>query len=373
MKKVVLGLSGGVDSSVAAIRLLEKGYDVEAVYMRNWDSATNNDFLGNPEIDNEVCSQEKDYQDAKKVAEKLGIKMHRVDFVKEYWDLVFKHFLDEYKKGRTPNPDIMCNKEIKFKAFLKYALTLDCDYIAMGHYAQVLVEDNDVFLLRAKDDSKDQTYFLCQLTKEQLTKSLFPIGDLLKKEVRKIAKKNNLVTADKKDSTGICFIGERNFNGFLKNYLANKPGNMVDLEGNILGTHEGLIFYTIGQRKGIRIGGLDGYKNEPWFVIGKKHKTNELIIGQGFDNDYVYSNSCLLEGVNWLWKTRITKCTAKFRYRQKDNDVIIEHLSENKMMVYYNNVRAVTPGQACVFYLNEYCLGGGTISEVYKEGIKANY
>ena len=375
VKKVILGLSGGVDSSVAAIRLKEQGYDVEAMFMRNWDSATNNDIMGNPDIDDEVCPQEKDYKDAKLVADELGIKLHRIDFIKEYWDTVFTYFLDEYKKGRTPNPDIMCNKEIKFKAFLNYAFSLGADYIAMGHYARVKTENGRTYLLRGIDDNKDQTYFLSQLTEKQLSKSLFPIGDMLKKDVRSLAKKYNLATAAKKDSTGICFIGERDFGKFLSNYLPSKPGKMVMLDGTIIGKHQGLMYYTIGQRKGLGIGGMDGFSKEPWFVIGKDMEKNELYVGQGFHHPYLYSNRCILEDVNWINDKFIgtLECSAKFRYRQKDVIVKARFLSDNTMEVTYDGVRAVTPGQACVFYQGEYCLGGGTIKEVYMDLEKRKY
>ncbi len=371
--KVILGLSGGVDSSVAAINLINEGYEVEAIFMRNWDSAINNDVLGNPNDPMDVCPQEKDYMDALAVANKLGIKLHRVDFVSEYWDRVFSYFLDEYKNGRTPNPDIMCNKEIKFKAFLDYALSLGCDYIAMGHYAQVEHTENGSFLVRGADDNKDQTYFLCQLTSKQLEKSLFPIGHMQKSEVREIARKYDLITANKKDSTGICFIGERNFNQFLKNYLPAKPGKMVMLDGTVMGEHEGLMYYTIGQRKGIRIGGLDGYSNEPWFVIGKDLLKNELIIGQGFDHPYVYSNRCIVKNVNFIGEKFEGECTAKFRYRQPDNDVRIKWIDDTTLEVTYDHVRAVTPGQACVLYKGKYCLGGGTITDVFYNDEKRKY
>lgn len=371
--KVILGLSGGVDSAVAAINLIEEGYEVEGAFMRNWDSMLNNDILGNPNDFNDVCPQEKDYMDALDVANKLGIKLHRIDFVQEYWDKVFSYFLDEYKKGRTPNPDILCNKEIKFKCFLNFAMKQNADYIAMGHYANVRHTKNGSYLIRAKDNNKDQTYFLCQLTSSQLDKALFPIGDMLKPDVRKKAEKFNLNVAKKKDSTGICFIGERNFNEFLKNYLPAKPGNMVLLDGTIMGRHEGLMYYTIGQRKGIKIGGLNNYDNDAWFVLGKNLEKNELIIGQGFDNPYLYSNRCILENVNFINGEYTGKCTAKFRYRQPDNDVEISYLGDNLYQVKYEGVRAVTPGQACVLYNGEICLGGGTIKEVYMDGEKRMY
>ncbi|QVK19414.1 tRNA 2-thiouridine(34) synthase MnmA [Mycoplasmatota bacterium] len=372
-KKVILGLSGGVDSSVAAYLLLEQGYDVEAVFMRNWDSALNNDILGNPTALDEICPQEVDFQDAKRVADKLEIKIHKVNFVKEYWDKVFSYFLSEYKKGRTPNPDILCNKEIKFKAFFEYAEKLNCDYIAMGHYAQVKHEFGEAQLLRGIDDNKDQTYFLCQLNQKQLQKSLFPIGHLHKPEVREIAKKLDLATATKKDSTGVCFIGERNFKGFLQNYLPAQSGKMMSLDGEIIGEHSGLMYYTIGQRKGLGIGG----KGNPWFVVGKNLKENILYVGQGFDYHYLYTDSCIVKDVNWISPNKFKnemKCSAKFRYRQKDVDVKIKWQDENTLLVEFDQlVRAVTPGQAAVFYDGEICLGGGFIDSAYFEGEKRQY
>lgn len=376
-KKVVLGLSGGVDSSVAAIRLKEEGYEVIGVFMRNWDSATNNDYLGNPDFNNEVCPQEVDYQDAVKVAAKIGIEIKRVDFIEEYWDYVFSYFLDEYRNGRTPNPDIMCNKEIKFKAFLKYAVDLGADYIAMGHYARVIHDpEKGTFLLRGVDDNKDQTYFLALLSQEQIKNALFPVGDLYKKEVREIAKKYDLATATKKDSTGICFIGERRFHEFLKNYLPAKPGKMVRLNGEYIGMHDGLMYYTIGQRKGLGIGGIKGYSTEPWFVVGKDLEKNLLFVEQGIDHPYLYSDSCLVKRLNWFNTIpTINKVYgAKFRYREHDNEVKITELTNDYMLVsFLKPVRAVTPGQACVIYDGEYCLGGGIIEESYKDGKKRHY
>ncbi len=372
-KKVILGLSGGVDSSVAAYLLLEQGYDVEAVFMRNWDSAVNNDILGNPTACDEICPQEIDFEDAKKVADKLGIKLHKVNFVQEYWDHVFAYFLNEYKLGRTPNPDIMCNKEVKFKAFLNYAEKLNCDYIAMGHYARVIHENNEAKLLRGIDNNKDQTYFLCQLNQKQLQKALFPIGHLWKSEVRLIAKKLNLATATKKDSTGICFIGERDFNKFLQNYLPAQSGKMKNLSGQIIGEHSGLMHYTIGQRKGLGIGGA----GNPWFVVGKNLTENILYVEQGFDHPYVYSDSCIVMDVNWIDTIKFNgelNCTAKFRYRQKDVDVTIKWIDDNTLIVnFHESVRAVTPGQAAVFYDDEVCLGGGFIDSAYFDGEKRQY
>jgi len=370
-KKVIVGLSGGVDSSVAAALLLEQGFLVEAVFMKNWDSATNNDILGNPTIDEEICTQEKDFQDAKKVADKLGIKLHKVDFIKEYWDHVFTHFLEEYRAFRTPNPDVLCNKEIKFKAFLDYAQTLGCDFIAMGHYARIS-RNGTTRLLRGLDSAKDQSYFLHQLTEKQLEKVLFPVGELDKKSVREIAKKYDLATANKRDSTGVCFIGERDFKRFLQNYLYAMSGKMVDLSGNVIGSHEGIMYYTIGQRKGLAIGG----PGEAWFVIGKNSMKNELIVGQGSDQEYLFANKCTLTKVNIIndnLPNRV-ECTAKFRYRQKDVPIVLYRNGPSEFRVECKeNVKAMTPGQSCVFYDNEVCLGGGTIDEVFMDESKREY
>ena len=374
--KVILGLSGGVDSSVALKLLKDQGYDVEAMFMRNWDSATNNDFLGNPTIDDDVCPQEVDYQDAVKVCEQLGIKLNRIDFIEEYWDTVFSYFLNEYKSGRTPNPDIMCNKYIKFNAFLHHAEDLGADYIAMGHYARVRHDKDKSYLLRGVDSIKDQTDFLCQISQKQLRRSLFPVGHLLKSEVRKIAKEANLYTAEKKDSTGICFIGERNFKNFLKNYLPSQPGKIVTTTGEVIGEHEGLMYYTIGQRKGIGIGGNNKYANEAWFVCGKDLEKNELIVGQGHDSKYLISNNCFASNLNWITDKGIEGKTyqAKFRYRQQDNDVTFKYIDEDHIQVFYpQGIRAVTPGQAVVFYDGEICLGGAIIDEVYFDDEKRKY
>ena len=374
--KVILGLSGGVDSSVSLKILKDQGYDVEAMFMRNWDSALNNDYLGNPNKDDDVCPQEKDYMDAVMVANQLDIKLHRIDFVKEYWDNVFTYFIEEYKKGRTPNPDIMCNKYIKFDAFMEEAKYLGADYIAMGHYARVRHEKDKSYLLRGVDSNKDQTYFLSQISQEQLRHSLFPVGDLTKAEVRKIAKDNNLYTAEKKDSTGICFIGERNFKEFLKNYLPANPGNIVTMNSKIVGKHEGLMYYTIGQRKGLGIGGNNEFSDSPWFVLGKRLDKNELIVGQGNDNIYLISNHCYANNINWISDKPIEgkKYTAKFRYRQKDNDVKIEFINDDLIHVIYDQgVSSVTPGQAVVIYDGDICLGGGIIDSVYYNDEKRIY
>ena len=366
MKKVVIGMSGGVDSSVAAIKLLESGYEVIGLFMRNWDSSINNDYLGNPNLNNSICPQEQDYNDAKAVCDRLGIPLHRIDFVKEYWDYVFSYFLDELKKGRTPNPDIMCNKYIKFDLFIKEAKRLGADYVATGHYARL----QNGKLLRGVDSNKDQTYFLSQLTKSQLQNVLFPIGDLEKTEVRRIAKEYGLETATKKDSTGICFIGERNFKEFLKNYLPSQPGSVIDIETNErVGEHQGLMYYTIGQRKGLNIGG----HQDKMFVVGKNLEKNILYVSFGDNNDYLKSDSCIVENVNFISDERPKTLTAKFRYRQPDIPVEIEYLDDHNIKVHYKDVLAVTPGQACVFYQGEECLGGGIIKEVQKDNKKLWY
>lgn len=366
MKKVVIGMSGGVDSSVAAILLKKEGYEVIGLFMRNWDSGLNNDYLGNPTLNNNICPQEQDYNDALEVCKRIDISLHRVDFVKEYWDYVFTYFLDELKVGRTPNPDIMCNKYIKFDMFLKEAKKLGADYIATGHYARM----KDGKLLRGIDDNKDQTYFLSQLSNEQLKDVLFPVGELNKTEVRKIAEEYNLVTAEKKDSTGICFIGERNFTKFLENYLPNTPGKVVDIDTNeVIGNHIGLMYYTIGQRRGLNIGGT----KDRMFVVGKNLNDNILYISFG-NTDYLISDSCIIDQVNFNTDKRVTKCSAKFRYRQADNDVEIEYLNDGNILVRYpQGVKSVTPGQACVFYDGDECLGGGIIKEVRKNNEKLWY
>ena len=364
--KVVIGMSGGVDSSVAAYLLKKEGYEVIGLFMRNWDASVNNDILGNPTLNNNICPQEQDYNDAKKVCDKLNIPLHRIDFVKEYWDYVFTYFLNELEKGRTPNPDIMCNKYIKFDLFIKEAKRLGADLIATGHYAR----KDGKYLLRGVDSNKDQTYFLSQLNENQLSNVLFPVGDLNKDEVRKIANEIELSTANKKDSTGICFIGERNFKYFLSNYLPNKEGNIVNIETNeVLGKHIGLMYYTIGQRRGLDVGGT----TDKLFVVGKDLNKNILYVCEREDNEYLYSDSCIVEQVNFNCELRPTECTAKFRYRQKDNDVKIEYLNNGELLVRYDNVKSVTPGQACVLYVGDKCIGGGIIKEVRKNNKKLWY
>ena len=306
------------------------------------------------------------------VADKLGIKLHRVDFIEEYWNEVFTYFLDEYKKNRTPNPDILCNKEIKFKCFLEKAEAMGADYIAMGHYARVIHDGDKHYLLRGVDSNKDQTYFLSQLSAKQISKALFPIGDMVKQDVRELALKYDLPVAGKKDSTGICFIGERNFKEFLQNYIPAQPGNMVTSDHKIVGRHEGLMYYTIGQRHGLGIGG----PGDAWFVIGKNPKDNELIVGQGDEQELLYANRAIIKDINIINPPLVNTptLTAKFRYRAPDVGVTIKYLDDNTIEVKTKEpVKAMTPGQACVFYDGEYCLGGGTIDEVFMDDVKRRY
>ncbi len=358
MKKVVIGISGGVDSSVAALLLKEQGYDVIGLFMRNWDSSINNDYLGNPDLNNDICPQEKDYNDALEVCKKLDIPLHRIDFVKEYWDYVFTYFLDELKKGRTPNPDVMCNKYIKFDLFVKEAKKLGADYIATGHYAKVI----DGQLYKASDKNKDQSYFLAYVNKDIFKDVIFPLQDLTKPEIRNIASDKGLITAKKKDSTGICFIGERNFTKFLENYLPNIPGKIVNIETNeVVGEHIGLMYYTLGQRRGLNLG---GFKDKS-YVAKKDLENNILYIATGDENKYLYSKEAIIEDFNFLTNKRITDCTCKFRYRQPDIKCHVEYLENNKIKVTYDNAKAVTPGQFCVLYDGDLCLGGGIIEKVF--------
>ncbi|KIQ94014.1 tRNA-specific 2-thiouridylase mnmA [Anoxybacillus thermarum] len=363
MARVVVGMSGGVDSSVAALLLKQQGYDVIGIFMKNWDDTD----------ENGVCTATEDYEDVVRVCNQIGIPYYAVNFEKQYWEKVFTYFLDEYKAGRTPNPDVMCNKEIKFKAFLEHAMALGADYLATGHYARVAYRDGEYQLLRGLDANKDQTYFLNQLGQAQLSKVLFPIGELQKSQVREIAKEAGLATAGKKDSTGICFIGERNFKQFLSNYLPAQPGKMQTLDGEIKGTHDGLMYYTIGQRHGLGIGG----SGEPWFVVGKNLKENVLYVAQGFDNELLYSDAIIATNVNWISDRKpheSISCTAKFRYRQPDVPVTVEMIDETTARVSFSQrVRAVTPGQAVVFYHGEQCLGGGTIDQVFRDGNRLTY
>lgn len=355
-KRVILGMSGGVDSSVSALLLKEAGYEVIGLFMKNWDEKD----------EDGVCTSSADSDDARKVADQLGIPYYTINFEKQYWDNVFTYFLDEYKKGRTPNPDVMCNQEIKFNAFLDYALNLEGDYIAMGHYAQVEERDGNYYLLRGKDQNKDQSYFLSRIGQNALSRTLFPIGHLDKKEVRQLAEKHDLYTAKKKDSTGICFIGERDFDEFLDKYLLAKEGDMIDVEGNKVGKHNGLIHYTLGQRKGIGIGGVG--TGEPWFVAGKDLKNNILYVAQGENNPSLYSTSLIGESPMWILgksPNMPLKCTAKFRYRQSDIPVTVNILENGNLHIIYDNpIKAVTPGQVAVLYQEEVCLGSCIIQSI---------
>lgn len=348
-KKVILGMSGGVDSSVSAILLKEAGYDVTAVFMRNWAE------------DDGMCTAREDYIDVVSVCSQLDIKYFTVNFEKEYRDRVFSYFLSEYKKGRTPNPDVMCNTEIKFKAFLDYAMDFDADYIAMGHYARTKNVNGKTYLLRGADPNKDQSYFLSRVRSDALAKTLFPVGDLTKDEVRRIAKKYNLSTASKKDSTGICFIGERDFNEFLDQFLFTKPGKIVDEKGNVIGEHSGLMHYTIGQRRGIGIGGVGS--GEPFFVADKDLKNNLLIVAQGINNPALYKDEFEVEDIFWI--TEIPSLpidlSVKIRYRASDEDATLENNNGKYVVKLKKSLKGVTPGQVCVFYQGDICLGSGII------------
>ena len=355
--KVVVGMSGGVDSAVAAYLLKKQGYEVVGLFMKNWDSNINNDKEG---ITDGVCPQELDYRDAKDVCDELCIPLYRVDFIKEYWDDVFSYFLKELEKGRTPNLDIMCNKYIKFDLFKKEAKKLGADKIATGHYARL----KDGRLLRGVDSNKDQTYFLSQVSPEQLKDVLFPIGDLNKSEVRKIAEEAHIPVYNKKDSTGICFIGERHYQQFVSNYLKGKSGDIVDVETKkVVGTHKGLMNYTIGQRRNV---GLSGDEKRH-YVCGKDSKTNTLYVAYGDDSKYLLSDEAIIENVNYISDKRPNKASAKFRYRSEDIDVDIEYIDESHLKVKYKDGKAVTPGQACVIYDKEECIMGGIIKQVLKD------
>ncbi|TCP93233.1 tRNA (5-methylaminomethyl-2-thiouridylate)-methyltransferase [Cricetibacter osteomyelitidis] len=357
-KKVIVGMSGGVDSSVSAYILKKQGYQVEGLFMKNWEEDDDTDY----------CTAAADLADAQAVCDKLGIRLHKINFAAEYWDNVFEHFLLEYKAGRTPNPDILCNKEIKFKAFLQYAAEdLEADYIATGHYVRRRDVGNQSQLLRGLDNNKDQSYFLYTLSKEQVAQSLFPVGDLEKPVVRQIAEELGLITAKKKDSTGICFIGERKFKDFLARYLPAQPGNIRTVDGDVIGRHQGLMYHTLGQRKGLGIGGIKGMSEEAWFVVEKDLVNNELIVAQGHNHPSQYSKGLIAQQLHWVDRHPITaplRCTVKTRYRQTDIPCEIIPLDNDTIEVRFDEPQiAVTPGQSAVFYLNEICLGGGVIEQ----------
>lgn len=359
--RVVVGMSGGVDSSVTALLLKQQGYDVIGIFMKNWDDT---DEFG-------VCTAETDAEDVRRVCEQIGIPYYTVNFEKEYYDKVFTYFLDEYKAGRTPNPDVMCNREIKFGEFLNKALQLGADYVATGHYARVVEENGRYKLLRGVDANKDQTYFLNALNQYQLSKAMFPIGHLPKPEVRRIAEEAGLYTAKKKDSTGVCFIGERNFREFLSQYLPAQSGDMIDIAtGEKKGRHEGLMYYTLGQRQGLGIGGSG--TGEPWFVADKDLERNVLYVVQGDRHPSLYSSSLTASNAGWIGGSfpggdQPLRCTAKFRYRQPDQGVSVSVREDGLLQVDFDTPqKAITPGQAVVFYLGEECLGGATIEQAYK-------
>lgn len=377
---VIVGMSGGVDSSVAALLLKQQGLRVEGMFMKNWeeDDSTNH------------CTAAADLEDAKRACDVLGIPLHTVNFATEYWDTVFEHFLAEYRAFRTPNPDIMCNSEIKFKVFLEYATLLGASHIATGHYARIssIPDSNNhniamhsgtnsagYLLHKALDKNKDQSYFLHALNQAQLRHAIFPLASLTKPEVRKIAMDAKLPNHQKKDSTGICFIGERKFKEFLQHYLPAQPGNIVTLDGKIVGTHDGLMFYTIGQRQGLSIGGMRDSNNEPWYVAGKQIANNELVVVQGIEHPALYTSTVVAKQLTWINDRLITPgtilvdnwynfpCKAKLRYRQADQDcsVSLSPKQDQCHVEFHNLQRAVTPGQSIVFYQDDICLGGGII------------
>lgn len=353
-------MSGGVDSSVAAWLLKKQGYEVEGLFMKNWEQDDTNDY----------CAAAQDLADAQAVCEQLGIKLHSVNFSEEYLQRVFHHFLDEYENGRTPNPDVLCNKEIKFNAFLNHALSLGADCIATGHYARVEIKDGVARLLKAKDREKDQTYFLHAIDPNALAKTLFPIGDFLKSQVRTMAKELELATHAKKDSTGICFIGEKRFKQFLNEYVLAKPGDIQDSMGEIIGRHDGLMFYTLGQRQGLGIGGMRGSDNDPWYVVDKDVKKNALIVAQGAHHPLLYVQGLICGPIHWLDESKNElplTCHAKTRYRQSEQACVISPPSNKQHYVMFSSPqRAVTPGQYIVFYNQNQCLGGATIEQIIR-------
>ncbi|MDO9764003.1 tRNA 2-thiouridine(34) synthase MnmA [Glaesserella parasuis] len=360
-KKVICGMSGGVDSSVSAFILQQQGYQVEGLFMKNWEEDDDTDY----------CTAAADLADAQAVCDKLSIKLHKINFAAEYWDNVFEHFLAEYKAGRTPNPDILCNKEIKFKAFLEYAAEdLGADFIATGHYVRRPPLDQHPKLLRGLDSNKDQSYFLYTLSEQQVAQSLFPVGDIEKPIVRAIAEDLGLATAKKKDSTGICFIGERKFKDFLARYLPAQAGDIKTVDGQVIGRHDGLMYHTLGQRKGLGIGGVKGASENAWYVVEKDLVNNVLIVAQGQDNSALLSSGLIASQLHWVDRQPIReklRCTVKTRYRQADILCEIQPLDDETIRVIFDEPQiAVTPGQSAVFYQGEVCLGGGIIEEQLK-------
>ena len=357
-QRVIVGISGGVDSSVAALKLLEQGYEVEGLFMKNWEQDDDTDY----------CAAAEDLEDAQQVCDKLGIKLHSVNFADQYWDRVFENFLSEYSAGRTPNPDILCNKEIKFKAFLDYALQLGADFIATGHYVRKGESNGEYQLLKGLDNNKDQSYFLYTLTQNQLKHSLFPIGEIEKPEVRKIAEEADFVTHNKKDSTGICFIGERKFKDFLERFLPAQPGEIKTLDGQVVGKHHGLMYYTLGQRKGLGIGGVKDATEDPWFSVKKDLDNNVLYVAQG-EHPSLYHNHLKASQITWCSEVAPPLpfvCNAKVRYRQDDQQCTIHSIDNGSATISFEKPqRAITPGQSIVFYQEDNCLGGGIIDDMY--------
>lgn len=352
-KRVIVGLSGGVDSSVAAYLLLQQGFSVEGLFMKNWEE----------DDQSEYCTAQQDLEDARQVAEHLGIKLHQANFAAEYWDNVFSHFLSEYEAGRTPNPDVLCNREIKFKVFQDYAQMLGADYIATGHYARLTVCDGRIRLLKAVDSNKDQSYFLQSVSADQLKRVMFPLGEITKQEVRLIAREQNLSTFDKKDSTGICFIGERRFKDFLQDYLPAKPGVIENDAGRAIGHHDGLMYHTLGQRQGLGIGGVKGASEEPWYVVEKNLARNVLVVAQGNQHPRMHSTSLTCHEIHWIGEEPALPFTGsiKVRYRQADQECQLVHEADHYRVNFTVPQRAVTPGQWACFYADDWCLGGGVI------------
>ncbi len=355
--QVIVGMSGGVDSSVAAHLLLQEGYQVEGLFMKNWEEDDGSEY----------CTAKQDLADAQAVSDALGITLHTANFATEYWDNVFEHFLAEYQAGRTPNPDVLCNREIKFKAFLDYAGDLGADLIATGHYVRKLQTAQETHLLKGVDDNKDQSYFLCEVSEDCLAKSLFPVGNISKDRVRQIAGELALVTRDKKDSTGICFIGERRFSDFLARYLPAQPGMIRSVDGQALGEHAGLMYYTLGQRQGLGIGGQQNRPQQPWYVVEKDLQHNMLVVAQGNENTHLYSDRLVAASPRWVNSAAPSlplRCAAKIRYRQSDQACLVSGMEQGRIMVQFDAAqRAVTPGQYVVFYHGERCLGGAVIEQ----------
>ncbi len=365
-QKVIVGMSGGVDSSVAALLLIQQGYQVEGLFMKNWDEDDGSEY----------CTAKADLADAQQVCDKLSITLHKANFAADYWDNVFEYFLEEYRLGRTPNPDILCNREIKFKVFLDYAQLMGADFIATGHYTRVGHSGGQAQLLKGLDNNKDQSYFLHAVAEPAFAKALFPVGELEKPEVRRIADENGFITSDKKDSTGICFIGERRFKDFLEQYIPAQPGEMRTPEGELMGEHQGLMFYTLGQRQGLGIGGVKDGNAKPWYSLAKDLENNILIVGQGGQHPLLFTNSLAATDINWINGAPIAgtafECYAKTRYRQPDQLCWVTPDNEDGCKVLFAEPqRAVTPGQSVVFYQGDYCLGGGTIERTWNSEIEA--